>query len=155
MRTNWVVAAADNGNLPLWRRDITVKQGATLRCHVIALGRTTSHIDEILSGSFNWGKKAISALALSPIPSIWFAWLRSFQYDFVECIHYAANPANVEPATHTHTQTHISTTSHTYEIRLRVHCQRVLDTSLLLWQLITMRLSSHCSSISSSGTGTH
>lgn len=53
MRTNWVVVAADNANLPLWQRDITVKQGATLRCHVMALGRTTSRINEILSSSFN------------------------------------------------------------------------------------------------------
>lgn len=45
--------AADSANLPLKQRDITVKQGATVRCHVMALGKTTSHINEILSGSFN------------------------------------------------------------------------------------------------------
>lgn len=53
MRTNWAVVAADNANLSPWQRDITVKRGATSKCHVMALGRTTSHINEILSGPFN------------------------------------------------------------------------------------------------------
>lgn len=52
MRTNWVVVAADNANLPQWQRDITVKEGTTLRCLVVSLERTTSHINEILMGSF-------------------------------------------------------------------------------------------------------
>lgn len=53
MRTNWAVVAADKANLSLWQRDITVKRGATSRCHVMALGRTTSHLNETLSGAFN------------------------------------------------------------------------------------------------------
>lgn len=67
MRTNWVVVAADNTNLPQWQRDITGKQGATLRWHVMASGRTTSHGNEILSGSFSTEKKDNSGLALHPI----------------------------------------------------------------------------------------
>lgn len=61
--------AADNGNLLLWQRDITVKQASALRCHIKALGRTSSHINEILSG-LSTEERAINALSLHPVPSI-------------------------------------------------------------------------------------
>lgn len=69
MRTNYVVVAADNGDLPLWQWDITVKQASALRCHIKALGKTSSHINEIRSG-LSTEEIAINALSLHPIPSI-------------------------------------------------------------------------------------
>lgn len=61
--------AADNGALLLWQRDITVKQASAPRCHIKALGRTSSHINEIRSG-LSTEERVINALFLHPITSI-------------------------------------------------------------------------------------
>lgn len=45
-------------------------------------------------GVLSTEKKAIRALAVPAIPAIRFAWLRSFQYDFVVRIHDPANATN-------------------------------------------------------------
>lgn len=61
--------AAGNGDLLLRQRDITVKQASVLKCHIRALGRSSSLINEILSG-LSTEETAINALSLHPIPSI-------------------------------------------------------------------------------------
>lgn len=62
--------AADNANLPPRQRDVTVnRRTAALRHRIMHLGRTTLHINETPSGSFNSGVdgiKAISAVARQP-----------------------------------------------------------------------------------------
>lgn len=61
--------AADNGDLLLRQRDITAKQASALKCHIRALGRSSSLINEILSG-LSTEETAINALSLRPIPPI-------------------------------------------------------------------------------------
>lgn len=61
--------AVDNGSLLLWQWDITVKEASAPRCHIKALGRTSSHINEIWSG-LSTEERAINALSLHPITSM-------------------------------------------------------------------------------------